>query len=116
MRTSSAILDAGISVLTSVNLEYIDEQQAFVEALTGRRRLETVPQAFIDGADEVVVVDAPPEAVPCAGGAAAMFSQLRQRALLLTADVGAIGSSRRISGLQRRPTRPGAPRSVFSSA
>ena len=31
------LLAAGISVLTSLNLEYIDEQQAFVEAITGRR-------------------------------------------------------------------------------
>ncbi len=81
----SELLDAGISVLTSINLEYIAEQQEFVAGVLGRRKTETVPQAFVDRADEVVVVDAPPgenARVP-----AHALSQLRQRALLLTADV-----------------------------
>ena len=79
------LLDAGISVLTSINLEYIAEQRDFVRSVLGTTRTETVPQAFIDRADEVVVVDAPPEAE--AGIEAQQLSQLRQRALLLTADV-----------------------------
>ncbi len=79
------LLEAGISVLTSINLAYIAEQQDFVQGVAGRRTTETVPQAFIDRADEVVVVDAPPEAET--GSEAQQLSQLRQRALLLTADV-----------------------------
>jgi two-component system sensor histidine kinase KdpD len=79
------LLEAGISVLTSINLEYIAEQQAFVRGITGRTTADTVPQDFIDRADEVVVVDAPPEADEAIG--AYKLSQLRQRALLLTADV-----------------------------
>jgi two-component system sensor histidine kinase KdpD len=79
------LLDAGISVLTSINLEYIAEQQEFVRGVLGRVKRETVPQEFIDRADEVVVVDAPPEAET--GIKAQQLSQLRQRALLLTADV-----------------------------
>jgi two-component system sensor histidine kinase KdpD len=79
------LLEAGISVLTSINLEYIAEQQAFVRGILGRTKADTVPQDFINHADEVVVVDAPPGT-----GAtieASQLSQLRQRALLLTADV-----------------------------
>jgi two-component system sensor histidine kinase KdpD len=79
------LLEAGISVLTSINLEYIAEQQEFVRGILGRTKTETVPQDFIDRADEVVVVDAPPEAD--AAIEAKQFSQLRQRALLVTADV-----------------------------
>jgi two-component system sensor histidine kinase KdpD len=56
------LLEAGISVMTSINLEYIAEQQEFVRGVTGKTKADTVPQAFIDLADEVVVVDAPPEA------------------------------------------------------
>ena len=56
------LLEAGISVLTSINLEYIAEQQEFVRGVLGTAPAETVPQEFIDRADEVVVVDAPPEA------------------------------------------------------
>jgi two-component system sensor histidine kinase KdpD len=79
------LLEAGISVLTSINLEYIAEQQDFVCGILGKTKTHTVPQDFIDRADEVVVVDAPPEADEGLG--AYKLSQLRQRALLLTADV-----------------------------
>jgi two-component system sensor histidine kinase KdpD len=79
------LLAAGIGVMTSLNIEYIEEQQDFVEGVTGRRRRETVPQSFIDQAEEVVVVDAPPDAAT--SEEAEQLSQLRQRALLLTADV-----------------------------
>src|SRR5262249_56053278 len=51
------LLEAGISVMTSINLEYIAEQQDFVRSVVGRTKAETVPQAFIDRADEVVVLD-----------------------------------------------------------
>jgi two-component system sensor histidine kinase KdpD len=79
------LLDAGISVLTSISLEYIAEQQPFVRTVTGRAPAQTVPQDFINRADEVVVVDAPPEADSPVH--AHVLSLLRQRALLLTADV-----------------------------
>jgi two-component system, OmpR family, sensor histidine kinase KdpD len=79
------LLAAGISVMTSINLEYISEEQDFVRGVLGVTRTDTVPQGFIDRADEVVVVDAPAETnarIP-----AQQLSLLRQRALLLTADV-----------------------------
>jgi two-component system, OmpR family, sensor histidine kinase KdpD len=79
------LLEAGISVLTSINLKYIAEQQDFVRSVRGTTKGQTVPQGFIDSADDVVVVDAPPEAAT--GEEAQYLSQLRQRALLLTADV-----------------------------
>ena len=40
------LLEAGISVLTSINLEYIAEQQEFVRGILGRTKADTVPQAF----------------------------------------------------------------------
>jgi two-component system, OmpR family, sensor histidine kinase KdpD len=79
------LLEAGISVLTTINLEYIAEQQEFVRGVLGSTKTDVVPQDFVDRADEVEVVDAPPEAG--AAIAAHQLSQLRQRALLLTADV-----------------------------
>jgi two-component system, OmpR family, sensor histidine kinase KdpD len=79
------LLEAGLSVMTSVNLEYIAEQQDLVRSVLGKTEEQTVPQDFINRADEVVVVDAPPEADTAVR--AKQLSQLRQRALLLTADV-----------------------------
>jgi two-component system sensor histidine kinase KdpD len=90
------IVEHGISVLTSINLEYVDEQQEFVRAVTGAVPTDTVPQSFIASADEVVVVDAPAETVleeldgdglMLHARLAQQLSQLRERALLLTADV-----------------------------
>jgi len=78
------LLEAGISVLTSINLEHVAEQQEFVRGILGRTKPDAVPQAFIDSADEVVVVDAPAEAD---AATRPQLSQLRQRALLLIADV-----------------------------
>jgi two-component system sensor histidine kinase KdpD len=79
------LLEAGISVMTSINLAFIAEQQAFVASVVGTTRRETVPQAFIDSAEEVVVVDSAPEAGTALESQ--QRSQLRQRALLLIADV-----------------------------
>jgi two-component system sensor histidine kinase KdpD len=79
------LLAAGVSVMTSINLEYIAEEQEFVRGVLGHTETDTVPQWFIDRADEVVVVDAPPESNSRIS--APQLSQLRQRALLLTADV-----------------------------
>lgn len=82
------LLDAGISVLTTIGLEYIAEQQDFVRQIVGHAPTQAVPLEFVGRADEVVVVDAPPEAGEDAGaGAADALSALRQRALLLTAEV-----------------------------
>jgi two-component system, OmpR family, sensor histidine kinase KdpD len=90
------ILENGISVITSINLGYIDEQQEFVREVTGAAPVQTVPQGFIVSADEVVIVDAPPETVleerdhdgvTVQARLARQLSQLRGRALLLTADV-----------------------------
>jgi two-component system sensor histidine kinase KdpD len=90
------LLEHGISVLTSINLEYIEEQQDFVRGVTGAVPTATVPQRFIVSADELVVVDAPPESVlserdhdglTLRARLAQQLSELRERALLLTADV-----------------------------
>jgi two-component system, OmpR family, sensor histidine kinase KdpD len=78
------LLEAGISVLTTVNLAYIAEQQEFVSQVIGQTVAQSVPQAFVSGADEVVVVDAPPEAD---AEGADRLAVLRQHALLLTAEV-----------------------------
>ena len=50
------LIDNGISVLTTINLEYIEEQQPFVRSLTRKVRAETVTQSFVSAADEVEIV------------------------------------------------------------
>jgi two-component system sensor histidine kinase KdpD len=72
------LLENGISVITSINLQYIRELQDEVETITGKRPNETVPQSFLERADDIEVVDAP--AQPGA-------SRLRELALLVAAEV-----------------------------
>src|SRR5207253_3423514 len=72
------LLDAGVSVITSINLHYIRELQDEVEAITGKRPAETVPLDFLKRADDIEVVDAP---------AQASLSRLREMALLVAAEV-----------------------------
>jgi two-component system sensor histidine kinase KdpD len=81
------ILAEGISVITSLNLQYVDEQRAQVEAITGKRVTQTVPESFIKRADEIVIVDAPPETIQRGALSEAQLSELRERALVLAADV-----------------------------
>jgi two-component system sensor histidine kinase KdpD len=89
------LLAAGISVITTINIQYIAELSERVEQLTGKHVEQTVPRSFLDQADEIVVVDAPPDTAPAnsettAGedtARARMLSALREIALLLAADV-----------------------------
>src|SRR4029077_20921332 len=54
------LLAAGISVVGSVNLQYIDDQREAVERITGKQVTQTIPRAFLNTADEIVIVDTPP--------------------------------------------------------
>ncbi|PYR74879.1 MAG: histidine kinase, partial [Acidobacteria bacterium] len=51
------LLDAGISVLTAVNIQHLETLNDAVSRVTGVRVRETVPDTFLDRADEVVNVD-----------------------------------------------------------
>jgi len=51
------ILDAGISVLTAVNIQHLETLNDAVARVTGVRVRETVPDTFLDRADEVINVD-----------------------------------------------------------
>lgn len=51
------ILDAGISVITAVNVQHIESLNDAIARITGVRVRETVPDYFLRRADEVVNVD-----------------------------------------------------------
>lgn len=55
------LLDAGIDVLTTVNVQHLESLNDVVSGVTGVRVRETVPDPFFDAADEVVLVDLPPD-------------------------------------------------------
>jgi two-component system, OmpR family, sensor histidine kinase KdpD len=81
---------AGIEVISSINIQYIAERQLEIEAIRGKSVSDSVPEAFIQTADEIEVVDATPEY--CAsrsieGDEQRQLSELREIALVLAADV-----------------------------
>jgi two-component system sensor histidine kinase KdpD len=51
------ILDAGIHVMTAVNIQHLETLNDAVAKTTGVRVRETVPDTFLDRADEVINVD-----------------------------------------------------------
>lgn len=53
------LLDAGIDVLTTVNVQHLESLNDVVGGVTGIRVRETVPDHMFDEASEVVLVDLP---------------------------------------------------------
>jgi two-component system sensor histidine kinase KdpD len=89
------LLNAGISVLTTINVQYLENLQDEVERITGKRTLYIIPRAFLNNADEIAVVDAPSEESVLGGiedSSARLaekhrLSRLRELALLVAASV-----------------------------
>jgi len=52
---------AGIDVYTTVNVQHVESLNDVVAGITGVRMQETVPDAVFEDADEVVLIDTPPD-------------------------------------------------------
>jgi len=90
------LLNAGISVLTTVNIQYLENLQDEIERITGKRAPYIIPWEFVHkSADEIAVVDAPSEESVLGGiedSSARLaekhkLSRLRELALLVAASV-----------------------------
>lgn len=57
------IRDAGINVITTLNVQHIESLNDTVYEITGVRVRETVPDSVVDSADEIELVDLPPDAL-----------------------------------------------------
>jgi two-component system, OmpR family, sensor histidine kinase KdpD len=57
------LLDAGITVLTSLNIQHLESLNDQIWQMTGVRVRETLPDWVVDQADEIVVVDVTPRAL-----------------------------------------------------
>ena len=60
-RTSSSILDAGIDVITTVNIQHLESIADAVEQMTGAQVRERVPDWVVRKADQIELVDSSPE-------------------------------------------------------
>ncbi|MDQ0088088.1 two-component system sensor histidine kinase KdpD [Paenibacillus anaericanus] len=57
------LLDAGISVISTVNVQHLESLNDAVEQITGVRIRETVPDSILQRADEVELIDVTPKAL-----------------------------------------------------
>ncbi|MCU0919989.1 MAG: DUF4118 domain-containing protein [Burkholderiaceae bacterium] len=55
------LLDSGIDIWSTMNVQHLESLNDIVSGITGIRVWETVPDRLFDEADEVVVVDLPPD-------------------------------------------------------
>jgi K+-sensing histidine kinase KdpD len=57
------LLEAGIDVISTVNVQHLESLNDTVQAITGVAQRETVPDAIVRAADQVELVDMTPEAL-----------------------------------------------------
>jgi len=57
------ILDAGINVVTTLNIQHLESLNDLVASITGVRVRETLPDLILDQADEVELIDISPHAL-----------------------------------------------------
>ena len=55
------LLDAGINVWTTVNIQHLESLNDLVAQVTGVRQRETLPDRLFDEADEIELIDLPPD-------------------------------------------------------
>ncbi|RKN06870.1 ATP-binding protein [Streptomyces radicis] len=57
------LLDAGIDVISTVNIQHLESLGDVVESITGVRQRETVPDEVVRSAEQIELVDMAPEAL-----------------------------------------------------
>jgi len=57
------LLDAGIDVISTVNIQHLESVNDVVERITGVAQRETVPDSFVRAADQIQLEDQTPEAL-----------------------------------------------------
>ncbi|HEY0683302.1 MAG TPA: sensor histidine kinase KdpD [Steroidobacter sp.] len=55
------LLDTGIDVWTTVNVQHLESLNDLVAQITGVRQRETIPDRIFDEADEIELIDLPPD-------------------------------------------------------
>ncbi|HXY93910.1 MAG TPA: DUF4118 domain-containing protein [Acidimicrobiia bacterium] len=57
------LLDAGIDVISTVNIQHLESVNDVVERITGVKQQETIPDEIVRAAEQVELVDMTPEAI-----------------------------------------------------
>ena len=104
------LLDAGIDVITTVNIQHLESLNDVVEKITGVPQRETVPDAVVRAADQIELVDMTPEALRrrMAHGNVYAAGEGRRRPRQLLPGRQPHRAARAGPALDRRPGRRGA--------
>jgi two-component system sensor histidine kinase KdpD len=115
------LIAAGIDVWTTVNVQHIETLSDIVGGITGIRVSETVPDRVFDQADEVVMVDLPPDDLlrrlsegkvyVAEQAATAVRNFFRKGNLIALRELALRRAADRVDGemLEHRRTAPGSP-------
>ncbi len=76
----SELLEAGIDVWSTLNVQHLESLNGTIGAITGVRVHETVPDTVLDQADEVVLVDVTPDELIARLKAGKVYLQQAERA------------------------------------
>src|SRR6478672_65080 len=57
------LLEAGVDVISTVNIQHLESVNDVVERITGAKQRETIPDAVVRRADQIELVDMTPEAL-----------------------------------------------------
>jgi two-component system, OmpR family, sensor histidine kinase KdpD len=76
------ILDAGIDVISTVNIQHIESLNDVVRQITGVVQRETIPDAVLRGADQIELVDLAPQALRDRLSAGLVYPEARVDAAL----------------------------------
>jgi len=122
------VLDAGIDVFSTVNVQHLESLNDQVTQLTGTRVRETIPDAVLSAAEEVVLVDLTPEALisrlqagkvyPSERIPAALnnFFKIENLAALRETSLRQVAEGVEVKRLVRDPTLGGREDRLFSTA
>ena len=104
------LLDAGIDVISTVNIQHLESLNDVVESITGVRQRETVPDEVVRRADQIELVDMSPEALRrrMAHGNIYKAGAGRRRAGELLPGRQPLGAARAGAAVAGRPGRRGA--------
>ena len=111
------LLDAGISVISTINVQHLESLNDVVEQITGVKQRETIPDAVVRRADEIQLVDLTPLALRNRLARGDIYPPERiDTALATTSEPGTLTALRELALALARRSRRRGPRRLPGAA
>ena len=108
------LLDAGINVWTTVNVQHLESLNDLVAQITGVRQRETLPDRVFDEADDIELIDLPPDDLLARlrAGKVYIADEVATRCRALLSHAQSHGAARARAAPSRRSRRGGRARTA----